>query len=290
MMATPEQRMIDVDGATLEVFLAGEGEPVVCMSHPFRAMSTEDGPTHGAPGRRIAVNPRGVGQSSAIRSPGDLTFQQHVSDLEAIRQQLGIARWVFVGPWAGGGVGLLYALQHPDALGGLVVAMMVPSGPGLLQDERSVFSPRHPDYRQALASRSREGQRPALLGALRPELRDAAWVPLGEEAWALVRGGEALIVYPGVYEERVLAAFEELVTVIDVAAPLHSIRTPTLIVAGAHDPYYPLPHFALYREAMPRAASVVLEGSGHGWEVGTPDDAQYQAALHALLERVSTSA
>ena len=30
MMATPEQRMIDVDGATLEVLLAGEGEPVVC--------------------------------------------------------------------------------------------------------------------------------------------------------------------------------------------------------------------------------------------------------------------
>ena len=288
-MATPEQRMIDVGGATLEVLLAGEGEPIVCASHPFRASSTEDGPIRSAPGRRIAVNPRGVGQSSAIRSPGDFTFQQHVSDLEAVRQQLGIARWAFVGAFAGVSIGLLYALQHPAALSGLVVAMAVPSGPILLQDERSVFSPRHPDYRQALASLVREGQRPALLGALLPALRDAAWVPLGEEGWALVRGGEALVVYPGVDEERVWAALEEL-AVFDVADRLCSIRTPTLIVAGAHDPYFPLPHFALYREVMPHAASVVLEGSGHVWELDTPDDAQYQAALHTLLERVSTSA
>jgi hypothetical protein len=34
-IAMLEQQMIDVDGATLEVFLGGSDEPAVCVSHPF---------------------------------------------------------------------------------------------------------------------------------------------------------------------------------------------------------------------------------------------------------------
>ena len=38
-MTTLEQRLIDVDGGILEVFLSGTGEPTICTSHPFNASS-----------------------------------------------------------------------------------------------------------------------------------------------------------------------------------------------------------------------------------------------------------
>src|SRR5438093_12245653 len=103
-----ERRMIDVDGATLEVFLGGAGEPVVCQSHPFSVLSPDPSagdntawPWEPAMGRFVGVNPRGVGGSSAGRGSHDFTFGQQLDDLEAVRQQLGIARWVFWGSSAG---------------------------------------------------------------------------------------------------------------------------------------------------------------------------------------------
>jgi proline iminopeptidase len=108
-----EQRMIDVNGATLEIFLSGTGDPVVCESHPFNARSA-DSPSNWEhtcmPGRVVGVNPRGVGSSSEGREPRDFTFRQHVDDLEAVRLHLGVERWVFCGGSGGASIGLLYAL------------------------------------------------------------------------------------------------------------------------------------------------------------------------------------
>ncbi len=59
--------------------------------------------------RVVRVQARGVGNSSAPRDARDLTFGRHVADLEAVRQWLGVERWVYAGGSAGGCIGLLYA-------------------------------------------------------------------------------------------------------------------------------------------------------------------------------------
>ena len=79
-MATLEQHLIDVDGAVLEVFLGGTGEPIICTSHPFNASAPEKLAFRSALGRLVAVTPRGLGRSSAGRGPGEYTFRQQVAD------------------------------------------------------------------------------------------------------------------------------------------------------------------------------------------------------------------
>jgi pimeloyl-ACP methyl ester carboxylesterase len=94
-MDGPVRQLIDVNGATLEVFLAGAGDPVVCRSHPFAPRSADlTWPWDTRMGRLVAVNPRGVGGSPGGPDPRDFTLAQHVEDLEAVRNQLGVVRWV----------------------------------------------------------------------------------------------------------------------------------------------------------------------------------------------------
>ena len=110
-----ERQMIAVDGATLEVFLGGAGEPVVCHSHAYAPMSADSAwPWDETMGRLVVVNPRGVGGSSGGPDPRAFTFAQHAEDLEAVRDQLGVERWVLWGESAGAVVALLAALRAPE--------------------------------------------------------------------------------------------------------------------------------------------------------------------------------
>src|SRR5690349_5897750 len=148
-------------------------------------------------GRLVVVNPRGVGGSSPDREPREATFGQHADDLEAVRRRLGVERWAFWGESGGGVLGLLYALRHPQALGGLILAYMGPSGRLIAEDERSVLSPRYPPYRPALtAPAGASAGRPAVLGDVDPRLATATWEPLGTGGWLLTRHDEALVVCP----------------------------------------------------------------------------------------------
>jgi proline iminopeptidase len=243
-------------------------------------------------GRLVRVNPRGVGGSSACREPGDYTFSRQLKDLEAVRRQLGVERWVFWGVSAGGCLGLLYALQHPQALGGLIVAVMGPSGRRIAEDDRSVLSPLYPPYRPELAALASSAavRRPPVLGAIEPTLASAAWVRLRadqggpegeEEAWVLMQGDRAVAVDGG--EERVWAAFEQFVTIFDVGDRLGEIRLPTLIGAGRQDALVPLAHLEALRAGIPHAAFVVLDETGHSLQYGTTDAVRWDAAVHGFL-------
>ncbi len=145
-----EQRLFEIDGATIETFHGGSGDPVVCQSHPFGVLSADPlDPSSGwmdwdpTLGRLVRVNPRGVGQSTPQWQPDDVTFARHIDDLEAVRQQLGGEPWVYWGASGGGCIGLLYALRYPEALPGLILAAIGPSGRQIAADARSVLSPLH---------------------------------------------------------------------------------------------------------------------------------------------------
>src|SRR5688572_14276698 len=142
-MQMHEQQRIEVDGATIEVSRGGTGQPVVCSAHPFYAEPTEGGilsdPLRGM-GTVIVVTPRGLGGSSPIQSPRELTMDQLVEDLEAVRQRLGVEHWIFAGPSAGGALGLRYTVRFPQALAGLILTGTAASWPKVLDDPQSVFS------------------------------------------------------------------------------------------------------------------------------------------------------
>jgi proline iminopeptidase len=233
---TFERRMVDVDGATIETFLGGSGEPVVCRSHPFSRMRVEPPPKWsdwgwiGGPGRLVCVNARGVGGSSGTQ-PSDFTFRQQVDDLEAVRERLGIDRWIFWGRPGGGVIALLYALAYPESLLGVASAQVAPGGRRLVEDRRCHFSQNDPANRQVIASTSPLARHPAILRDLRPELASAEWLQLREDFWVLTTAGWPLAVCPS-GDMRVQAMWEEFVTTFDVEDRLQRIRVPTLVVAG----------------------------------------------------------
>src|SRR5262245_30597035 len=114
--------MIDIDGAALEVFIGGDILPAICSTHPSGCATAEGWNWDDEVGNRrvIEVNARGLGNSSSPRLQREITFAQLVDDLEAVRRQLGLDRWVYLGGSSGGCIGLLYALRYPQSLAGLI--------------------------------------------------------------------------------------------------------------------------------------------------------------------------
>ncbi len=121
-----DQRMLDVgDGHSIYVEQAGhpDGIPVVVL--------------HGGPGggcsptmrrffdpatyRVVLFDQRGCGRSKPAASVTANTTQHLIADIERIRAELGIARWmVFGGSW-GATLALAYAQAHPEHVAYLIL-------------------------------------------------------------------------------------------------------------------------------------------------------------------------
>ena len=81
-MALFEQRMVEIEGAMLEIVVGGAGQPLICTSHPCwppngqSAQAAQDDATLqslAAVSSVVWVNPRGSGNSSPIHSTSDRT-------------------------------------------------------------------------------------------------------------------------------------------------------------------------------------------------------------------------
>jgi pimeloyl-ACP methyl ester carboxylesterase len=286
----PEQLMLDIDGATIEVGLAGTGEPVICQSHPFGVITPEYDPGWGwesGMGRLVAVNPRGVGRSSG-QQPWEFTWRQRVDDLEEVRRRLGVDRWVFWGASAGAAIALLYVLAYPESLLGVVVAQMGPSGRRIFEDSRCEYSPNDPANRQVIASTPPLARHPAILRDLRPELASAEWLQLREDFWVLTTAGRPLAVCPsGDIPLRV--GWEEFATTYDVQDRLTQIRVPTLVVASGQDRTLPLPYTELLRDGIPQVEYAVFPESGHNIDPASDEGAAYRATARRFLGRIRPS-
>jgi proline iminopeptidase len=153
-------RLVDVNGAQLEVLTAGSGAPVLCTTHqwspPGRGGLNAASPFEvwASVGTLLMVNPRGAGDSSPALSPDDLSMRRLADDLELLRQQLGHTRWVFAGYSAGGYVGLLYAVTYSASLQGLILAATAPSG-RFHHDSDCIYNPKRADWAQIQAARDR---------------------------------------------------------------------------------------------------------------------------------------
>lgn len=72
-------------------------------------------------GRVVLLDQRGAGKSRPKASLEENTTWHLVSDLERLREHLGIERWVVVGGSWGSTLALVYAISHPEAVLALIV-------------------------------------------------------------------------------------------------------------------------------------------------------------------------
>lgn len=113
-----EHQQISVrDGVSLHVGVTGHG-------HDVAVLSGGPGCVHYLADERLAPrglrawfpDPRGVGRSGG--GPHGMT--QAIADLEDLRVDLGIERWVVLGHSWGSDLAVRYALDHPDRVAGVV--------------------------------------------------------------------------------------------------------------------------------------------------------------------------
>jgi pimeloyl-ACP methyl ester carboxylesterase len=118
-----QPHFVDVSGATLEVFTGGSGPTTVCFAQyrgdsGLTAAGTEFTQALQADHQIILVNARGSGHSSPS---GKAPWSGLATDLEQVRQHVGVEQRVLSAYTNGVVSSLLYAIDHPERIAALIV-------------------------------------------------------------------------------------------------------------------------------------------------------------------------
>lgn len=235
----------------LRVQTAGTGETILFWPSLLMTGDMWAGQAEAFEGEHqvVLVDPPGHGGSEKLSGP--FTFDECAQTVADVLDGLGIERAHFVGNSWGGMIGGTFAARHPDRIGRAVLMNCTASPAGrrqrveyglLLRTAKLLGGIRGPLTGQVLK---------AFLGPTtfrdRPDVvrfvRDAARaVDLDSSAWAVTS------VVPQRPDQRAL---------------LSDVRTPVLVVAGAEDATFPVAETLQMADAIPGAATAVLDGVAH---------------------------
>jgi len=125
---------VPVEGGSLYCESEGKGTPLVlvsggpgCSHHIFHPHFSRAATF----AQVIYYDQRGVGQSDSDATGEKYTVKQAVEDLDRLRTEFGIDKWVVLGHSYGGFLAQCYALEHPEHVLGLVLVCAEPGMPGL---------------------------------------------------------------------------------------------------------------------------------------------------------------
>ena len=211
---------------------------------------------------------------SVTYEPGTTKYGMRdlVEDAVGLLDALGVERAHIVGMSAGGGIGQLLALDHPERVATLTLASSTPGGPGppnpdLPDPTPQLFAnePPEPDWsdREAVIDYLVEAERP--FAALSWPFDESAMRELAGRVvdrstnleWGLANAFSQAAGEP--WRER-----------------LGAIAVPTLVIHGNEDPLFPYGHALALAEEIPGAELLPLEATGHEyfpphtWDVVVP--------------------
>ena len=258
---------VAVNDTQLAVYDAGRGHTLLFvhgfpLSHRMWLAQLE---TFAAGYRVIAPDLRGFG-SSAV-SEGCVTMEQFADDCAAVLDALGITEPVtFVGLSMGGYIGWQFARKHTARLARLVIC-----------DSRAA-----PDMPEAAALRLKMADHVLRAGtegvaaAMLPKL----FAPTTHERLPRVVEAvrEMILASP---PAGVAAAQHGMAQRPDARPLLPTIRTPTLIICGAHDLISPPDEMRAIAAAISAAQYVELPDAGHMSPMESP--IEFDAALMRFL-------
>lgn len=109
--------MVRVDDVALHVGVTGQGPDIVVLAGGPGCVQYLERDDISPPGYRAwYAEPRGVGRSGG----GPHAMEQAVTDLEDIREAVGVGSWIVVGHSWGCDLAVRYAVEHPDTVTAVV--------------------------------------------------------------------------------------------------------------------------------------------------------------------------
>lgn len=256
------------DGTPLFVQQRGEGHPLILLHGLGSHSGWLDADLHHLAGTRrvIAPDSRGHGRSGR---PANFTLADHVSDVLAVMDALGIPQADVMGTSMGSYVAQALATTHPERVSRLV--LVVPKASGQTSGTAALMA-RHKDELRDLT--------PQEVQAFLLERMFAPGTPQAIRAEVARRTADdhaaGLAQTPGQAEaaRRALERF-------DFRPGLPHVSAPTLILSGAHDPLNPPPAGAEIAALLPHARQEVLAHSGHF--PALEEAGRYRALVDAFL-------
>ena len=231
--------------------------------------------------RIVLFDQRGCGRSTPHGELADNTTPHLIADMEALRRELGVDKWlVFGGSW-GSTLALAYAEAHPDHCLGLVLRGIFLCRKSeidwFLYGIRAFF----PEAQRLLAESIPEGERDDLLGAYHRRLLDPdpavhqpaahAWATFEASCSTLLPNPELVAAFGGDKTALSLSRIEAHYFANHIFLPDDSLLAgvervrciPTVIVQGRYDAVCPIVTADELARAWPEARYVIVPDAGH---------------------------
>ncbi|HTW54965.1 MAG TPA: alpha/beta hydrolase [Thermoplasmata archaeon] len=272
---SPERGDLAVPGGKIAYEVAGAGPPVLLVHSAIadRRLWDREFPRLAEGHRAIRFDLRGYGGSTPAAAPF-----RYVDDVQALCRHLGVERPFLVGSSMGGAHAIDYALEHPDAVAGLLLVAPGLSGgvnPPFDATETAAFEF---DDRtsQEIAARWSQGDAPGAFEGLRA-LWCAATTGANLELFRRMVESNA----PEVYADR----SARHATRSPPAEPrLGELRVPATVLVGDRDnPSSPIFAQRIAR-SIPGAHLTTIAGADHLINLSRP--AEFDRALDAALRSV----
>ncbi|EID15451.1 alpha/beta hydrolase [Mycolicibacterium phlei DSM 43072] len=274
-------REIQTPQGVLRYYDAGEG-PVVLFLHGsgpgvtgwrnFRGVL----PTFAEHFRCLILEFPGFGVTDDFGGHPMITAQATVAPfLDA----LGVDRVDIVGNSMGGGVGINFAINHPDRIGKLVTI----GGIGT-----NIFSPGPSEGIRLLQEFTEDPTRQRLVDWLKSMVYDQSLVTeqLIEERWQLATDPETLEAARRMYGKAAFAQMMAFMRSSDAPLPwaqMHKVAAPTLLTWGRDDRVSPLDMSLIPMRTIPNAELHVFPNCGH-WAMIEAKEA-FENVVLAFLNR-----
>jgi 3-oxoadipate enol-lactonase len=257
--------LVDVGGVRLNVLDEGTGHPVVFL-HGLGGSWRDWEPqldTFSSEFRVVVPEHRGHGRSD--RPLGRYSMARFAEDVAGLCRALGIDHSYLVGLSMGGMIAQEVALEHPGLVDAVVLAdtsgridpavkpMLLGAVPMIRQDGMGLVQ----ELGKSMAEAVAYGTRPDLI---RNNLREAS-------------GND-----PYTYANSVLALVAH-----DVVDRLPSLRVPTLVLRGEHDPLVGSEGMDELAAAIAGSESATVAGAGHLVNLDQPG--RFDAVVLDFLER-----
>ncbi|WP_434383732.1 alpha/beta fold hydrolase [Melittangium boletus] len=213
--------------------------------------------------RMVYLDQRGCGQSERPWD-GNYSLEAQLGDLEALRRELGVERWVLMGHSVGATLALEYATRYPERVAGVVYVSGLSDAPASFASWKKELERLHPGRLSATELPGEQSDYARVMRALRGLDAQSFFNQLQFHDVVYQQQQEAVDEESGLRNTGELsrALFSTELPAYRFAAA-ERVHTPVLVIAGRHDGSIGVDTLSALARKLPTATYLEYERSAH---------------------------